>query len=361
MRATEQPGAVARDVFGHLPDGRAVERVLLRGMAGFEVSIITYGAAVQSLLAPDRDGRLADVVLGHDTIEPYLARRDFFGATVGRYANRIAGAAFMLDGVYHQLSANDGRNTLHGGTEGFDRALWSIDTIGSGPEPFVVFSRESPDGENGFPGTLLARVTYQVSGGQTLTITLEATTNRPTFVNLTHHGYFNLGGGAQAGDILDHELTLFADRFLPIDAELIPLPEALDVAGTPFDFRSPRLIGARIREGHQQLRLAHGYDHCFVLGRDRSASPRLAARAVHPASGRAFDLMTDQPGIQFYSGNFLDGSVAGKHGSPHRQSDAFCLEPQCWPDAPNRPDFPSARLNPGETYRHVSSLRFHTV
>lgn len=361
MRTVEALGAVVRDLFGHLPDGRAVERVLLRGTAGFEVSIITYGAAVQALHAPDRNGQLADLVLGHDAIEPYLSRRDFFGATVGRYANRIARASFVLDGVRRQLSANDAKNTLHGGAQGFDRALWTIEAAGDGPEPFVTLGRVSPDGEEGFPGTVTARVTYRITADQALAIAFEATTDQPTVVNLTHHGYFNLGGRAEGSDILDHELTLFADRFLPIDADLIPLRKAKGVTGTPFDFRSPRPIGESIRDGHEQLSLARGYDHCFLLAGERAASPQLAARVVHPASGRAFDLLTDQPGIQFYSGNFLDGTVKGKRGRLHRQSDAFCLEPQFWPNAPNRPDFPSARLDPGETYRHVSIFRFYTV
>lgn len=361
MSDARAPDAVVRDAFGRLPDGRAVERVSLRGAAGFCVSIITYGAAVQALHVPDRAGECADVVLGRDRIEPYLARRDFFGATVGRYANRIADAAFVLDGVRHQLSANDGGNCLHGGSGGFDRALWTIEAVGSEPEPFVTLAHASPDGDDGFPGILTARVTYRISGGRELTIAFEATTDRPTVVNLTHHGFFNLGGVAGHCDVLDHELAIFADRFLPVDARLIPLDTVVPVNGTPFDFRAPRTIGAHIREANEQLRLARGYDHCFVLRGERTTPPRLAARVVHPASGRVLDLLTDQPGIQFYSGNFLDGTVEGKYGRLHRQSDAFCLEPQIWPNAPNRPDFPSARLDPGEAYRHVSIFRFSTV
>lgn len=354
-------GAVFRDVFGRLPDGRAVERLFLRGENGFEASIITYGAAVQALHVPDREGRVADVVLGHDRLGPYLERRDFFGASVGRYANRIAGSAFMLDGAGHQLSVNDEGNTLHGGTGGFDRALWAIEAVGGRPEPFVTLRHVSPHGSDGFPGTLTARVTYRIAGGCELSMSFEATTDRPTVANLTHHGYFNLGGVADAGDVLDHELTVFADGFLPTDAGLIPLGEVASVAGTPFDFRISQPIGARIRQAHEQLQRARGYDHCFVLGYGRTASPRLAARVVHPASGRALDLLTDQPGLQFYSGNFLDGTVRGKHGRLYRQSDAFCLEPQLWPDAPNRLDFPSARLDPGDDYRHVSIFRFHVI
>lgn len=358
---SEMSEPVSRDVFGVLPDGRAVERITLRGEAGFAVSIITWGGAVQALWAQDRNGQCDDVVLGHDALEPYLARRDFFGATVGRNANRIAGAAFTLDGVRHGLDANDGRNTLHGGADGFDRALWSVENIDCDPAPSLTLGHTSPDGEGGFPGALTARVHFRLTGPQELTIAFEATTDRPTIVSLTHHGYFNLGGAVAGGDILDHELTLFADRYLPVDASLIPLGAPAGVADTPFDFRAPRAIGAAIRTDDEQLRRAHGYDHCFVLGDEVAVAPRLAARVVHPDSGRALDLITDQPGLQFYSGNFLDGSSGGKAGRLYRQSDAFCLEPQAWPDAPNRPDYPSTRLDPGKTYRHSTTFRFHTV
>ena len=361
MRVDEPAGTMSRDLFGNLPDGRPVERITLRGRNGFEAALIAYGAAVQALHAPDRDGRRADVVLGHDSLEPYLLSRNFFGATVGRYANRIAGGTFLLDGTCHTLSVNDGRNTLHGGVSGFDRSLWDVEAAGGGPEPFVTFGLVSRDGEDGFPGTLNARVTYQITAGQSLSITFEATTDRTTVVNLSHHSYFNLGGLAETGDILDHELTLVADDYLPVDSGLIPRGAPEPVAGTPFDFRSPRPIGARIREAHEQLLTARGYDHCILLAGGRTASPRLAARVVHPASGRALEVLTDQPAIQFYSGNFLDGTVTGKQARIYRQSDAFCLEPQLCPNAPNRPDFASPRLEPGERYRHVSIYRFCTA
>lgn len=361
MSAVAASGPITRDVFGRLPDGRAVERLFLRGADGFEVAIMTYGAAIQALHVPDRAGRLADVVLGHDRLAPYLARRDFFGASIGRYANRIAGAAFSLDDIRYRLSANDGGNALHGGVGGFDQAVWAVEAVGGGPEPFVTLRHVSPDGADGFPGTLTTRLTYRITGAQELTLAFEATTDRPTVVNLTHHSFFNLGGVAEHRDVLDHELTLPAEHILPVDAGLIPRGEAMPVAGTPFDFRSPQPIGGRIREAHEQLRLARGYDHCFVLGNERAPAPRLAARVADPASGRVLELLTDQPGLQFYSGNFLDGTVKGKSGRLYRQSDAFCLEPQLWPDAPNRPDFPSSRLDPGRTYRHVSVFRFSTI
>ena len=307
---------------------------------------------------PDRDGLPADIVLGHEELAPYLVHRRYFGATVGRYANRIAGGSFTLDGVRYPLPVNNGPNSLHGGIEGFDRKLWSIEAIGDRPMPFVTLSHVSPDGAEGYPGTLTTRLTYSLTGGQELTVSFEATTDRPTIVNLTHHGFFNLAGVASGGDVLDHVLTLHADEYLPVDATAIPLDGPAAVAGTPFDFRAPQPIGARIRDVHEQMQLGRGYDHNYCLPAGRTTAPRLAARVAHPGSGRVMELLTDQPGLQFYSGNFLDGTAHGKYGRLHRQSDAFCLEPQAWPDTPNQPDFPSARLDPGQTYRHTSIYRF---
>ncbi|MFT0861488.1 aldose epimerase family protein [Ancylobacter sp. G4_0304] len=348
------------DRFGTLPDGAPVECIRLRGADGFEVAILTLGATVQALHVPDRDGTPGDVVLGHDTPEDYLRERRFFGATVGRYANRIAGGRFALDGRSCRIPANDGPNALHGGPDGFDRRLWTIEEATGGAAPSVTLGLVSPDGDQGFPGELRVRVTYRVSGTE-LGITFEATTTAPTIVNLTHHGYFNLAGVEQAGDVLGHVLTLHADAYLPVDAGAIPTGGPAAVAGTPFDFRSATPIGERIREAHEELQLGRGYDHNFCLRDPAADAPRLAARVEHPGSGRVMELFTDQPGLQFYSGNFLDGTAAGKFGRLHRQSDAFCLEPQAWPDSPNRPDFPSARLDPGETYRHVSIYRFSTL
>jgi aldose 1-epimerase len=348
------------DVFGHLPDGAPVEKVTLRGSGGFEIAIITLGAAVQALRVPDREGRCADVVLGHDALAPYLAHRRFFGATIGRYANRIAGGRFELDGQRIQLPLNDGPNTLHGGPDGFDRRLWRIETADFDPAPSVTLSYASPEGEGGFPGALSARITFALTGDTGFSLMFEAVTDRPTIVNLTNHNFFNLAGAERGTDVLDHRLVIEADSFLPTDADAIPL-EPQPVAGTPFDFTQPRLIGERIRDAHEQLRLRRGYDHNFCLPGGRTETPRPVARVEHPASGRAMTLSTNQPGLQFYSGNFLDGSAAGKGGRLYRQYDAFCLEPQIWPDAPNRPDFPSARLSPNETYRHVSVFEFSTV
>jgi aldose 1-epimerase len=349
---------VVREIFGHLPDGSPVERVTMRGAGGFEVAVMTFGASVQALRVPDRSGRCADVVLGHDELAGYVAGRRFFGATVGRYANRIAGGRFELDGQCVQIPPNDGPHSLHGGPDGFDRKLWRIVAMEDASVTSVTLSHVSPDGEGGFPGTLSARVTYALAGDRCFSIVFEAVTDCPTVVNLTHHGFFNLAGAASGTNVLDHRLSIEADTFLPVDASGIPTGGQDNVAGTSFDFTSPRLMGEHIRDAHEQLRLRGGYDHNFCLRGGKSETPRIAARVEHPASGRVMTLMTDQPGLQFYSGNFLDGSIVGKGGRLYRQSDAFCLEPQNWPDAPNRPGFPSARLNPGETYRHVTVFAF---
>jgi aldose 1-epimerase len=348
---------VARDVFGALPDGRAVERVVLRGKGGFEAHIITHGAALQALMVPDAEGRCDDVVLGYDDLQNYLDSRRFFGATVGRYANRIANARFVLDGEAVQLAANNGKHALHGGPDGFDRKLWQITEIEDGAEPGVTLAYASADGEEGYPGRLDVRVTYRVTGPCELSISFASKTDRPTIVNLTNHSFFNLEGAASGADILDHRLTVAADRFLAIDPDAIPLPEPpRAVAGTPFDFRSATAVGARIRHDDEQLRHGKGYDHNFCL--DGARELRLAARLEAPRSGRILELLTDQPGLQVYSGNYLDGSIAGKRARLYRQSDAICLEPQTWPDTPNRPDFPSARLAPEGVYQHHSVYRF---
>ena len=340
-----------------LPDGRPVERVSLRASNGFEARIITFGAALQALMVPDKNGRPDDVVLGHDEFKGYLDNRRFFGATVGRYANRIANARFVLDGNSVQLTANNGKHALHGGPDGFDRKLWQITEIEDGAEPCVTLAYVSVDGEEGYPGRLDVRVTYRLTGPSELSISFEARADRPTIVNLTNHSFFNLEGAASGADILDHRLTVFANRFLAIDPEAIPLPgPPTAVAGTPFDFRNPSTIGARIRRDEQQLRNGRGYDHNFCL--DGAGELRLAARLEAPRSGRVLELLTDQPGLQVYSGNYLDGSIRGKQDLLYRQSDAICLEPQVWPDTPNRPDFPSARLAPGDTYRHRTVYRF---
>jgi aldose 1-epimerase len=347
---------VAREIFGTLPDGRAVERVVLRDAGGFEARIITYGATLQALLVPDAQGGRDDVVLGHDDLAGYLAARGFFGASVGRYANRIANAGFVLDGEVVQLVANDGPHALHGGLEGFDKQLWQIAEIDDGAEPGVTLAYASADREEGYPGRLDVRVSYRLTGPSELSISFTARTDRPTIVNLTNHSFFNLEGAASGTDVLDHRLTVAADRFLAIDPDAIPLPEPpRTVAGTPFDFRKPAAIGARIRHDDAQLRHGRGYDHNFCL--DGTGAVRFAARLEALRSGRILELSTDQPGLQVYSGNYLDGTIAGKQGRLYRQSDAVCLEPQIWPNTPNRPDFPTARLVPGSLYRHRTVYR----
>jgi aldose 1-epimerase len=350
---------ITRDVFGTLPDGRAVDRVVLHGSNGFEARIITFGAALQALIVPDRAGCCDDVVLGHDNLAGYVDRRQFLGATVGRYANRIAHGRFVLDGETIQLNVNNGPNALHGGPDGFDRKLWQILAIDEGEQPAVTLHYVSPAGEENYPGRLDVRLTYRLTGPTELSLAFEARTDRPTVVNLTNHSFFNLEGLTQLSNILSHELMIAADAFLAIDDTAIPLPgPPRTVDGTPFDFRKPTAIGARIRNDDPQLRDASGYDHNYCL-RD-GQGVRLAARVVAPRAGRVLELLTDQPGVQFYSGNYLNGGSGGK-GQLYRQSDALCLEPQVWPDTPNRPDFPSARLTPDQVYRHHSVYRFSTT
>jgi aldose 1-epimerase len=353
-----QTTKVDREIFGHLPDGTAIEAVRLRGDNGFEVRVITYGAALLSIFAPDRAGRLADVVLGRDDLAGYLAVRRFLGATVGRYANRIANGAFELDGVPFQLPTNDGANALHGGLAGFDRKAWAVTAIGESPAPFVTLSYVSADGEEGYPGQLKTDITYRISGGTELSMEIVAVTDKPTIVNLTNHSFFNLAGVETGGGILDHRLTVAADSYLPMSPAGIPLGTPHEVDATPFDFRTPHPVGARMRDADQQVRIRQGYDHNFCLRGGATGAPRFAARVEDPGSGRVLELWTNQPGVQFYAGNFLDGTVTGKYGRVHRQYDALCLEPQVYPNAPNRPDFPSARLDPGQTYRHFSLYRF---
>lgn len=357
----ESQGApkIVRESFGQLADGSAVEMVRLRGEGGFEVRLITYGAALQSIFVPDRGGRLADVVLGRDDLAGYVAVRRFLGATVGRYANRIANGSFELDGKRFQLPANDGANALHGGLNGFDRKNWSITAIGEDPAPFVTLSHVSPDGEESYPGELTTSLTYSLSGGMELSVAFSAVTDRPTVINLTNHSFFNLAGvEANGGGILDHRLSIAADNYLPVRADGIPLTSPSPVEGTPFDFRTSHRVGLRLHDMIEQVQIRQGYDHCYCLRGGARSEPRLAARVEDPRSGRVLELLTDQPGVQFYSGNFLDGTVTGKYGRVHRQYDALCLEPQVYPDTPNRPDYPPARLDPGQTYRHTSLYRF---
>ena len=356
MKAT--PSATRR-TFGHLPDGRAVEAVTLTQTNGMSATILAWGATLQAMLVPDREGTLADVTLGHATLADYLASDAYFGASVGRVANRIAGGRFTLDGEAYRVPANNGPNALHGGPVGFDRALWTIEAVASAPQPMVRLAHVSPDGDQGFPGTLHVTATYTLTDAGELAIEYAARTDRPTLVNLTNHAYWNLAGEGGAEGAMGHVLTIPAEHFLPTDEAAIPTGEFAPVAGTPFDFREPTAIGARVRDaGHPQIAIGRGYDHNWVIARTRTAEPRLVAMLAHPGSGRSLAVLSTEPGVQFYSGNFLDGTLVGKAGKAYRQGDGIALEPQMFPDTPNRPDFGSVRLAPGETYRHRMIFRF---
>lgn len=353
LRAGAHRPGVHREIFGHLPDGRAVEAVTLANAGGASATVIAYGATLQSVIVTDRDGKLADVTLGHATLEEYLAQTAYLGSSVGRVANRIAGGRFVLDGGEYRVPANNGPNALHGGPGGFDKALWDIVATGDSPAPFVRLAHTSPDGDQGFPGTLQTTAEYALGDDGALAITYRARTDRPTLVNMTNHAYWNLAGEGAASGAMDHVLTIPAEHFLPTDETAIPTGDFAAVAGTPFDFREPRVIGARVRDtAHEQIRIGHGYDHNWVIARSRSERPRLLARLAHPASGRMLEVLSTEPGVQFYSGNFLDGSAIGKRGQAYRMGDGVALEPQMFPDTPNRPEFGSIRLEPGEEYCH---------
>jgi len=350
-----------RMAFGKLEDGTGIEAIELSNDHGVSARVITLGATLQSLSVPDRDGRSDDIVLGYSTAKEYLAEPQYFGATVGRYANRIAAGRFTLDGKQYVLPTNDGENHLHGGPRGLDKVVWKVKPVSSGSPASVTLSYVSPDGDGGYPGTLDITVVYSLNDNNELAIEYRATTDKPTIVNITNHAYFNLAGEAGDSDVMDHRLMLFADQYTPVNATLIPTGELRKVAGTAFDFRKAHAIGDRIRDGSdEQIRFGRGYDHNFVVNGSAGAL-RPGVRVEDPQSGRVMEVLTTAPGVQFYSGNFLDGTTVGKSGRVYRQGDAFCLEPQVFPDSPNKPDFPSARLDPGETYVNRMVFRFSTV
>lgn len=362
----QQKKGVEASSFGALPDGREVTLYRLSNDRGLTVEVMNYGGIIVSLRAPDREGKVEDIVLGFDRLDGYLSDayrqlNPYFGALIGRYGNRIDQGRFTLDGVTHQLATNDGDNHLHGGRQGFDRRLWDAEPFSGEDGEGVILRTVSEDGEEGYPGRLEATVSYTLTDANALEVRYRAETDRPTPVNLTQHSYFNLAGEGDPS-ILDHELTIHGDAFTPVDATLIPTGEIRDVADTPFDFRGPTPIGARIGDDHRQLERGGGYDHNFVLAMDSAPleAPRRAARVVDPGSGRVLEIATTEPGLQFYSGNFLDGSVTGKGGEPYGKRSGFALETQHFPDSPNQPGFPSTILEPGETYRSLTVYRFST-
>jgi aldose 1-epimerase len=350
-----------RDQVGLLADGTSIEEVTLSNARGIEARVITYGATLQSLVAPDRNGAPAEVTLGFDTAAEYEAKPNYFGVTVGRYANRIAGGRFSLDGRAFQLPQNNNGNSLHGGTEGFDKRNWRIVSVSSGPTARVVLGLTSPDGDQGYPGKLEVTVTYSLDDGGDLTIAFEAASDKPTVVNMTNHALFNMAGDGAPEGTSRHMLTIPAQAYTPVDATLIPTGELKPVAGTVFDFRAPRLVAMSLRDGSDpQIVIGRGYDHNFALDKGQSATPQLAARLEDPVSGRVLEVLSTEPGVQFYTGNFLDGTVAGRNGRIYRMGDGIALEPQKFPDAPNQPSFASARVDPGKPYRHVMIYRLST-
>ncbi len=350
--------SASRAPFGNLPDGTAVEAITLINNKGVSATILTYGATLQALKAPDRTGAVADIVLGHDTLKPYVETPNYFGITVGRYANRIAGGRFTLDDKTYQLTQNDKQNSLHGGVKGFDKHVWQVADIRQGETASVALTLTSPDGDQGYPGTLSVKTTYTLDENNVLSMTYDASTDKPTIVNMTNHAIFNLAGEGSPLGILRHRLTLPASHYTPVNAALIPTGELKPVEGTVFDFRKGRVLSDGLRDGTDpQIVAGRGYDHNFAIDSGLTPKQKLTARLEDPDSGRVLEVYSTQPGIQVYTGNFLDGTLVGKQGHLYRMSDGIALEPQKFPDAPNQPAFTSARVDPGKPYRHEMSFR----
>jgi aldose 1-epimerase len=360
--AAAHEATALRSDAGALSDGTRVESIELSNGHGISARVLTYGATLQSLIVPDREGRPGDIVLGHETAAEYEAVQDFFGVTVGRYANRIAGGRFTIDGTSYQLPQNDSQNSLHGGGKGFDRANWRVRSVKSGPVASVVLEHVSPDGDSGYPGEVTATVTYAMDADGALTIAFAASTTKPTVLNMTNHALFNLAGACSSGGALNARLTIPAGRFTPVNEALIPTGELRPVENTPFDFTSGRMLDEALRDGRdEQIRIGHGYDHNFVLDKGWTPQPELAAKVEDPASGRVLEILTTDPGVQLYTGNFLDGTNVGKGGCLYRMGDGVALEPQKFPDTPNQPQFGSARVDPSVPYRHVMVIRTSTT
>jgi aldose 1-epimerase len=347
-------GPLAKEPFGTTPDGQTVDIYTLRNHQGAEARIMTYGGIVVSLKVPDKNGQMGDVVLGYDNLDSYVKNSPYFGALIGRYGNRIAKGHFTLDGTTYTLATNNYPNALHGGLKGFDKRVWSATTRESADGAELVLHYLSKDGEEGYPGNLDVTATYTLMRDNSLRLQYRATTDKDTVLNLTHHSYFNLAG---KGDILNYKVMIPADRFTPVDATLIPTGELKPVENTPFDFRTPTTIGARIGQDDEQLKFAGGYDHNWVINKE-FGKLSLMARVTEPESGRVLEVFSTEPGLQFYTGNFLDGTITGKGGWVYQHRDAFCMEPQHYPDSPNHPEFPTTELKPGQVYRNTIIYRF---
>lgn len=340
-------------------DGKPVDLFVLENSNHLEMKVTNYGGIVVSLVVPDRDGNMDDIVLGYNQLEAYVKHNPYFGAIIGRYGNRIGNAQFTLEGQKYTLAKNEGENNLHGGIKGFDKVVWDAKPVMDDDYVGLILKYLSKDGEEGFPGNLDVTVRYILNNDNEFRIDYRATTDKTTIVNLTNHSYFNLAGEG-SGDILGHEVVINADRFTPVDETLIPTGELAPVEGTPMDFRIPAAIGARIDADYEQLKIGKGYDHNFVLNKDQEGAMTLAATAYEPASGRFMEVFTTEPGMQFYTGNFLNGMI-GKSGKPYNFRNAFCFETQHFPDSPNKPEFPSVVLRPGEEYKTTTIYKFSTI
>jgi aldose 1-epimerase len=347
-------GSITSVPFGKTTNGIPVELYTLRNANGMEATIMTYGGILTSLKVPDKNGHFGDVVLGYDNLEGYLKSTPYFGALIGRYGNRIAKGQFTLDGQTYTLATNNPPNSLHGGWKGFDKVVWTATPKETSDGPVLFLTYNSPDGEEGYPGNLVVSATYSLTADNALKIEFSATTDRDTVVNLTHHSYFNLRG---SGDVLDHVVYINADKFTPVDATLIPTGELKPVGDTPFDFRVPTAIGARINSPDEQIKFAGGYDDNWVLNKSDDTLS-LAASVYEPTSGRVMEVYTTSPGLQFYTGNFLDGTITGKGGWVYQFRNAFCMEPQHFPDSPNHPEFPTTELKPGQVYSNTIIYKF---